>query len=146
MSILRSLLVPTLLAVSACSSAGYYGPVAPAGAPAPQECSVVGSWTGMVQGGVLAGRMVELTFWDNAVARGTSGAIMLEVAWETEGGTLTIVHRDSIPPAAACRVDQVGVYSLVFSDACSRVVATSVDDSCEHRRRTLHDLHARRVQ
>jgi hypothetical protein len=98
----------------------------------------------MVRGGVLAGRMVELTFYPNHVARGTSGAIMLEVSWEVEGNTLSIIHRDSLPPAAACRLDQVGTYSFDFSSDCGTVNSRSLTDTCEHRRRTLDALQLRR--
>lgn len=98
----------------------------------------------MIRGGMLAGRMVDLTFYQNHVARGTSGAIMLEVAWQVEGNVLSITHRDAIPEAARCPVDQVGTYNLAFSPDCTTVTATSITDLCEHRRRTLHQLQGRR--
>jgi hypothetical protein len=98
----------------------------------------------MIPGGILAGRMVELTFYENGMARGTSGSIVLDQSWEREGNVVSIVHVNAIPPAAACRVDYVGRYSLAFDEDCNSVVATSIEDLCEHRRRTLDGLRARR--
>lgn len=108
------------------------------------ECDAVGRWVGLIPGGILAGRMIELTFYDNGMARGTSGSIVLDQTWEREGDVVSIVHVNSIPPAAACRVDYVGRYTLAFSEGCNAVVASSVEDLCEHRRRTLDGLNARR--
>ncbi len=140
----RSFLVLSMFATTACYwGAGAVEPVVAGGG---QQCSVVGSWNGLVQAGVLAGRPVELTFWENGICRGTSGSIMLEVAWEVEGNELSIIHRDSIPPAAACRTELVGRYSLNFSADCSSLQVMGIEDLCEHRRRTLHALRGRRTR
>ena len=133
-----------LLCLSCSSSSGFTSTDSAGQMAVNQECSVVGIWRGLIRGGVLAGRMVELTFWDNHVARGTAGAIMLEVSWEFEQGVLSIIHRDSLPPAAACRLDQVGRYRVEFSADCRSALVSSIDDSCEHRRRTLDALQTRR--
>jgi hypothetical protein len=132
------------LFVLLCVTCRPYTPVYAPATTAPRECSVEGTWRGMVRGGVLAGRMVDLTFYQNHVARGTSGAIMLEVEWHVDGNVLSITHRDSIPEAARCPVDVVGTYNVAFSPDCSSVTATSITDLCEHRRRTLDQLEGHR--
>lgn len=137
-----------LLCLSAASVSGctntWYGSTGETTPQQPRQCGVVGAWRGMIQGGMLAGRPVELTFYDNGTARGVSGAIILDQAWTLEGNSLTVRHIDSVPPAAACPVEQVGIYSIEFSGDCNTVTATSVTDPCEHRRRTLHGLRVRR--
>jgi len=136
----------SLAGVAACSSGGvqHTATSSTVGSAGPQECPVEGRWVGMIPGGILAGRMVELTFYDNGMARGTSGSIVLDQSWEREGNVITIVHMNAIPPAAACRVEFVGRYSLSFGADCNSVVASSIEDPCEHRRRTLDGLRARR--
>lgn len=135
-----------LLSVVGCSGQGtrnHSGSVG-SGREAGMECQAVGRWVGMIPGGILAGRMLELTFYDNGMARGSSGSIVLDQSWTREGNVVSIVHVNSIPPAAACRVDYVGQYNLDFAEDCNSVFATSVEDLCEHRRRTIDGLRARR--
>ena len=127
------------------SSSGYHtSGTTESGHRGSTECSVEGRWVGMIPGGILAGRMVDLTFYPNGMARGTSGSIVLDQSWQREGDVISIVHVNAIPPAAACRVDYVGRYSLTFEEACNAVIARSIEDLCEHRRRTLDGLRARR--
>jgi hypothetical protein len=57
---------------------------------------------------------------------------------------VSIDHVNAIPPAAACPTGVVGRYTLTFGTDCNTVQATSIEDGCEHRRRTLNGLQARR--
>ena len=57
-------------------------PVAPAIVNPDTDCPVEGAWAGMIPGGILAGRMVNLTFYQGGMARGNSGSIVLEVTWQ----------------------------------------------------------------
>ena len=99
----------------------------------------------MIPGGMLAGRLVDLTFYDNGTARGTSGNIMLEVSWEEpQQGQIAISHINAHPAAAGCPAGQVGIYNFTFQGDCNTAVAQAVQDSCEHRRRTLDGLQGRR--
>ena len=107
---------------------------------APAECNVLGVWQGVIPGGILMGQPVTLTFYENGMARGTSGNIILDVGWQRQGNELSIVHQAAVPPAAGCRVDQVGRYTISFEGDCSSVVSRSLEDTCEHRRRTLDGL------
>jgi len=145
MRMCRLCLVLSALWMTACGAgwADGGGPGLPANAPI-RDCSVHGEWNGMIRGGMLAGRMVSLTFYSEGLARGMSGQIRLDVEYQYEDNTLTIVHHDADPPPAGCPVSQVGVYRLDFSPDCGNVTAYSVSDPCEHRRRTLDRLRARR--
>jgi hypothetical protein len=126
---------------------GWYTPTAGSAATTPQaprECPVEGTWVGMIPGGVLAGRPVELTFYQGGTARGISGSVVLDQSWQRSGDVLSVSHINAIPPAAACPAGVVGRYTLAFGSECNEVRASSIEDGCEHRRRTLDGLQARR--
>lgn len=142
----RLWLCAAVLLSGSCSSSWYSQPgetvsVAPTG---PVECAVEGRWVGMIPGGPLAGRPLDLTFYQGGTARGTSGVVVLDQNWQRSGDVVSIDHVNAIPPAAACPVGVVGRYTLSFGSDCNTVQATSIEDGCEHRRRTLSGLQARR--
>jgi hypothetical protein len=144
----RLWLCAMVLLGGSCSSGWYTQPgetTAAATADAGQrQCQVEGRWVGMIPGGPLAGRPLELTFYQGGMARGTSGVVVLDQSWQQNGDVVSIDHVNAIPPAAACPAGVVGRYTLSFGADCNSVQAVSIEDGCEHRRRTLSGLQARR--
>jgi hypothetical protein len=145
-SVGRFLLGAVALLGIACSH-GWYSPTPgpTTSAPqTPQACQVEGTWVGMIPGGPLAGRPLDLTFYQGGAARGTTGVVVLDQSWQRNGDVVSIDHVNAIPPAAACPAGVIGRYTLSFGSDCNTVSATSIEDGCEHRRRTLNGLQAQR--
>ena len=76
-SLVRYALCSIALLTVSCSSSWYThtGETATATQQAPQECPVEGTWAGLIPDGPLAGRPLQLTFYQGGMARGTSADI-----------------------------------------------------------------------
>lgn len=126
--------------ISGCGS-WYTQPVA---AEAPAECPVVGTWQGIVPGGIMTGRVVTFVFQEDGGATGSVSSIRVNSSFTRTGDLFEIVDQSGTPSIAACPAHQVGRYTLSFSSSCNTVEVVGADDLCNHRRATLAGLRAER--
>lgn len=111
-----------------------------------RQCSVEGTWQGIVPNGMLRGRTVNLVFRADGTATGTSGSITLNTRWVRQGDFMSITDTSAHPNMAACPPNQTGQYTLSFSNDCRSVHVVNGNDVCSHRNQTLQGLQASRVR
>ena len=117
----------------------------PAEVPQPQgPCPVVGTWQGIVPGGIMTGRVVTFVFKENGTATGTVSTIHVNSNYTRNGDSFEISDINGTPAIAACPAQQVGRYTLNFDPSCANVEVTGSEDECAHRRMTLTGLRAQR--
>ncbi len=131
------LIIPASCAWS-CSSF-YDEPENPT--PVAEECQVVGTWQGIIPGGIMTGRIVTFVFNEDGTATGDVSTIHVESEYTRTGALFQIVDRTGRPAIAACPGHQIGRYNAQFSRNCGRVEIVGAEDECNHRRATL--LHIR---
>jgi hypothetical protein len=138
----RLLPVLVLSALWLWSCPSWYTPsVAPS---VPQECPVVGTWQGIVPGGIMTGRVVTFVFQPDGTATGSVSTIRVNSSYTRTGDLFEIVDNNGVPAIAACPANQLGRYTLSFSSSCGTVEVVGADDQCTHRRATLAGLRAER--
>jgi uncharacterized protein YkwD len=113
---------------------------------ATEQCSLEGTWQGVVPDGMLRGNALSLVFRGDGTATGTAGSVRLDTRWVREGELVRINDTGAWPQLAACPAAQTGVYTLAFDSGCRSVRVVSSDDVCSHRNRTLQGLQASRVR
>ena len=111
------------------------------GGPVAEECPAVGTWQGIIPGGIMTGRIVTFVFTEDGTAVATVSTIRVESEYTREGNLFQIVDRSGTPAIAACPGHQVGRYNIQFTRSCQRVEIIGAEDECNHRRATL--LHFR---
>lgn len=112
----------------------------------PAQCSIEGTWQGVVPDGMLRGNALRLVFRSDGTATGTAGSVRLDTRWVREGDVVHISDTSAWPQMAACPAAQTGDYTLAFDAACRSVHVVSSADACSHRNRTLQGLQASRVR
>lgn len=136
------LLFVVLLAALGCG--GWYNTPPAASTEQPAECQVVGTWQGMVPGGIMAGRVVTFVFQPDGTATGTVSTIQVNSNFTRTGELFEISDISGTPAVAACPPHQLGRYTLTFDGSCNTVEVVGADDECNHRRLTLAGLRAQR--
>lgn len=121
-----------------CSS--FYDETNTAG-PVAEECQAVGTWQGIIPGGIMTGRVVTFVFSEDGRAIGTVSTIRVESEYTRQGNLFQIIDHTGTPAIAACPEHQVGRYNIQFSRNCQQVEIIGAEDECNHRRATL--LHFR---
>ncbi len=142
MSFFYKPILPMVLALVVSGCSGWYSePVAPV---QQGPCPVVGTWQGIVPGGIMAGRVVTFVFNADGTATGTVSTIQVNSSYTRDGDSFQIVDISGTPAIAACPAHQVGYYTLNFNESCTEVEVVGSNDPCNHRRLTLTGLQARR--
>jgi hypothetical protein len=104
-----------------------------AGVDSNTSCSLVGTWTGTVNGGLTD---VSWTFNSDGTASGTftTGASVVtdNGPWAVSNGDITF-STSSCSPSNACPCSGDGVYALTFSADCNSATTTLVTDACPGR-------------
>jgi hypothetical protein len=97
------------------------------------SCPLIGTWSGPVPGGPMAGQTNLWKFQANGITLSTIGSVTINGTWSVTGNTAKLKDTSSNPGYIACPPTDEGTYTLSFSADCNTVTFTKSVEPCPGR-------------